>query len=587
MLNKKNILIFKFLFIFSFVFFNSVEASDILNKANKLSAKSPKLANIFLSWDLNDEDVLNLSKWDLIILDMEHQFNNPDKIKKIRELNPDIIILAYISSQEIRNDVYLYDYLHLRKEILESIPDSWYLKFDNKKISFWPETWMLNSSNLGATVDDKRWNDFLPEFVSSRIIASGVWDGVFFDNFFDSINWLNEGNIDLNNDGFKDSSISVNSAWQEGNIKILKKTRELIGYDYIVLINSSSFAPYQKYVNGRVFEDFPISFEGDGSWQANINSYQSIYNLNTSPKFYIFNLTNNSFSDYEKMRYGLSTSLFFNDVYLSFDDSIENHGQTWVYEEYNFDLSSFNKNAYQIGKTNIWRKDFRYFSSLVNIGSQEELFELTKDEKQIYDWYPERNIKIKPFSSIIIEPILKLDGTWLNKTRYQAFNYLGRITHSNYVINNNDFTEKAIINYQEGRQELLSADLSELSKFRENKIDSNNNGFLERVEGSVTGNKSLVKIFNQENKLVGIFRAFPDQFKCGAKVSVGDIDGDGQAEIVTLPDWGGPHVRIFDFFGNLKYEFFAGDKKNRSFYDLNLRDIDFDGQKKEILIATY
>lgn len=584
MLNKKNILIFCCLFLFGFVFLNSVEASDILNKANNLSAKSPKLSNIFLSWDLNDEDVINLSKWDLIILDMEHQFNNPDKIKKIRQLNPNIIILAYVSSQEIRNDVYLYDHLHLRREMLESIPEDWYLKFDNKKISFWPETWMLNSSNLGSTVDNERWNDFLPEFVSSRIIASGVWDGIFYDNFFDSVNWLNEGNVDLNADGFKDSSESLNIAWQEGNMKILKKTRELIGYDYIILINSSSFASYHKYVNGRVFEDFPISFEGDGSWQANIDSYKSIYDLNVSPKFYIFNLTNNNFSDYEKMRYGLSTSLFFNDVYLSFDDSIKNHGQTWIYEEYNFDFSSFNKNIYQIGKTNLWRKDFRYFSALINVGLQEEIFEFEKEEKQTYDWYPEKNIKIKPFSSIIIEPILKLDGAWLNKTQYQAFNYLGKITHSAYILNNNDFAEKTIVNYQGDKQELLLGDLNE---FRENKIDSNGNGFLERVEGSVKGDKSLVKIFNQENKLVGIFRAFPDQFKCGVKVSVGDVDGDGQVEIVTLPDWGGPHVRIFDFFGNLKYEFFAGDKKNRSSYDLNLKDIDFDGQLKEILIATY
>lgn len=585
MLNKKNIIIFLGLILFSFGLMTRVEANNILSKANNISAKSPKLANIFLSWDLNDEDVVNLAKWDLIILDMEHQFNNPDKIKKIRDLNPDIIILAYISSQEIRNDVYLYDYLHLRREMFEKIPEDWYLRFDNKKISFWPETWMLNSTDLSPVVNGQRWNDYLPEFVSSRIIASGVWDGVFYDNFFDSIDWLNDGKIDLDGDGLRDSSDFINTSWQEGNVKILQKTRNLIGYDYVILINSSSFAPYQKYINGRVFEDFPILFEGDGSWQANIDSYKSIYNLNTNPKFYIFNLSNNNFSDFEKMRYGLATSLFFDNVYFSFDKSIEDHGQTWFYEEYKFDFSSITKdNYYQTNNTNIWRKDFLYFSVLINVGQQDEFFELNEGEKQIYDWYPQRNLKIKPFSSIIVEPILRLDGVWLNKKQYQAFNYLGKIVHSSYTLADNDFEENVLVELNNDSESLF---LGSFNDFIKNEVDSNGNGFLERVEGSKRGEKSIVKIFNQQDKLVGIFKAFPDQFRCGVKITVGDVDGDGVPEIISMPDWGGPHVRIFDFFGNLKYEFFAGDKNNRSFYDLRLRNINSKTHLNELLIATY
>lgn len=585
MFNKKNIIIFFALFILNLFFWQNTQASNLLIKTNNLTNKTPKLANIFLSWELNDEDVLNLAKWDLIILDMEHQFNNPDKIRKIRELNPNIIILAYISSQEIRNDVYLYDHLHLRKEMIEAIPEEWYLRFDSKKISFWPETWMLNSSNLAPTINGKKWNDYLPEFVSSRIIASGLWDGIFYDNFFDSIDWLNDGQIDLDGNSLRDSLDSANTAWQEGNIKILQKTRELIGYDYLILINSSSFAPYQKYINGRVFEDFPIPFKGDGSWQANINSYQTIYNLNTNPKFYIFNLTNNNFSDFEKMRYGLTTSLFFKDVYFSFDKSIEDHGQTWFYEEYNFDFSDLaNSNYYQTSNLNIWRKDFKYFSVLINIGQEEEFLKLNEEEKLIYTWYPESSINLKPFSSIIVEPILKLDGVWLNKKQYQAFNYLGQITHSAYVVDQDDLAENTLIKVEQDREVPISGNLDD---FVENKIDSNGNGFLERVEGSRKGEKSLIKIFNHENKLVGIFRAFPDQFRCGVKIALGDLDGDGLPEIVAMPSWGGPHVRIFDFAGNLKYEFFAGDKNNRSSYDLKLRNINSNSNSQEIFISAY
>jgi len=584
MFNKKKIIILFLFFSFSFCFFNIANASDVLTKSNNILSKKPKLANIFLSWEITDEDVDRLAMWDLIILDMEHQINNPDKILKIREINPDIIILAYISSQEIRNDIYLYPNLNLRREMFESIPEDWYLKFDNKKISFWPQTWMLNSSNLGLKVNNERWNDYLPQFVKSKIISSGLWDGVFYDNFFDSISWLNNNNIDLDANGFKDQETTADLAWQEGNLKILEKTRELVGYDYVILINSSSFVPYQKYINGRVFEDFPVSFEGNRSWQSNIDSYKSIYSLNVNPKFYIFNLTNNAFSDYEKMRYGLATSLFFEDIYLSFDDKIENHGQTWFYDEYNFDFSFPKSNFYQIENSNLWRRDFRYFSIIVNIGNQAEIFSIDKNFKQIYDWYPSEKIEIKPMTSIIIEPRLDVSGVWLNKTQYQGFNFLGKKVHSSFVIDDNNFAEGTIVDYDSEKVNQLKGSLLD---FRKNEIDLNGNGFLERVEGSSRGEKSLVKIFNNQNKLVGVFKAFPDAFRCGVSVAVGDIDGDQKVEIITIPAWGGPHVRIFDFSGKLKYEFFAGDKKNRSFYDLTLKDIDLDGQTKEILIATY
>ncbi|PKM91394.1 hypothetical protein CVU82_02240 [Candidatus Falkowbacteria bacterium HGW-Falkowbacteria-1] len=584
MLNKKlKFSLFFFLFFFSILFLKNVEASpDVFNKYLNISNKSPKLANIFLSWEMSDEDLQKLAQWDLLILDMEYQVNSPEKILKLRQLNPNIIILAYINSQEIRNDVYLYENLTLRRKMFEAIPESWYLSFDKSKISFWPQTWMLNSSNLGQSYDGKRWNDFLPEFVDSEIISSGLWDGIFYDNLFDSIDWLNNGNIDLNGDGQKEGATQINDAWREGNVKMLKKTRELIGYDYVVLANSSSYEPYHKYLNGRIFENFPLPFKGDGSWQSTVDSYLSIYNINVNPKFYIFNSTENNFSDFSKMHFGLLSSLFFNDVYFSFDASVSNHGQTWFYDEYNLDFSKPKNNAYKIDN-NIWRRDFEYFSILLNPNDYQFEFDFPDNFKEIYSWWNDNQTKINlgPRESIILEPQLKIYDTYFrNKAEYQAFNFLGKKVYTSYNLISDDFSDGELISQNEiGFNKTILLE-------RDYEIDSNNNGFLEIVEGSLLRDKSLVKIYNHNNNLVGIFRAFPDQFKCGVRVAVGDVDADGKPEIVTMPYWGGPHVRIFDFFGNLEYEFFAKDKNLRAFYDLKLVDLNGNG-KKEIFINSY
>lgn len=571
-----------FLIIISLLFFyKTALASDINSKSNNLSSKNPKLANIFLGWSINDQDVIELAKWDVLILDMENQINNPERIKKIRELNPNIIILAYVSSQEIRDDVYLYDNIDLRKKIFENIDESWYLKFDNKKISFWPETWMINSTNYSPVVNKKRWNDYLPEFVASEIISTGLWDGVFYDNLFDSIFWLNNGKIDLDQNGLIDSADFSSEAWRQGNIKILQKTRELIGYNYIILANSSSYPLYHKYLNGRVFENFSNPFEGKDLWIDKIDSYKSIYNINVYPKIYIFNSTENDFSDYDKMRFSLVSSLLFDDVYFSFDKGVSEHSQTWFYDEYNFNFSYPLTIATQNKENGVWQRIFKNFMVILNTNDYQVEIDWPNGWKKIYSQNDglEEKLILLPKEGLILEPILDINNhVFKNKSEYSAFNFSGKKVYSSYVLSSSDFLENEFI---------LKNELGVFEKAkRKNEVDSNSNGFIERVEGVLSRNKSLVKIFNQNNDLVGIFKAFPDQFNCGVNVAIGDVDGDGKSEIITMPFWGGPHIRIFDFSGNLKYDFFAGDKNFRGFYDILAIDIDNDN-KTEIFINNF
>ena len=64
------------------------------------------------------------------------------------------------------------------------------------------------------------------------------------------------------------------------------------------------------------------------------------------------------------------------------------------------------------------------------------------------------------------------------------------------------------------------------------------------------------------------------------------MDGDGEADIVAAPAWGGPHLKIFSFSGRLKSQFFFGDKSWRLNYDVVTADLDGDGQD-EILVSAF
>jgi len=81
-------------------------------------------------------------------------------------------------------------------------------------------------------------------------------------------------------------------------------------------------------------------------------------------------------------------------------------------------------------------------------------------------------------------------------------------------------------------------------------------------------NEFLGEIFlaRQDGSIINSWYPYGENFYGGVEATASDIDKDGAIEIITAPhSGGGPHIRIFDGFGNPKITqgFFADDQKWR------------------------
>ena len=116
--------------------------------------------------------------------------------------------------------------------------------------------------------------------------------------------------------------------------------------------------------------------------------------------------------------------------------------------------------------------------------------------------------------------------------------------------------------------------------------DVDGDGKDEIITGAGKGSGPYVKIFNQEGELKKEILAYDYKFKGGVNVASGDVDGDGKDEIITgAGPTGGPHVRVFDNQGNLKFHFFAFNKNFRGGVNVASGDVDGDG-KDEIITSV-
>ncbi|MFH2097496.1 MAG: FG-GAP-like repeat-containing protein [bacterium] len=116
--------------------------------------------------------------------------------------------------------------------------------------------------------------------------------------------------------------------------------------------------------------------------------------------------------------------------------------------------------------------------------------------------------------------------------------------------------------------------------------DVNGDGELEIIVSPLARGGPHIRIFNTSGELVGQFFAYPEYFRMGLDVAAGDLDADGTDEIIVAPiNRGGPHVRVFNMNGQVQSQFFAYHEALRTGITVQAGDTDGDG-KDEIITGT-
>lgn len=573
-----------------------------------LDHQFPKLANYYLKWGIDEKEAEALADWDILIIDMEAQIYSPQYLKRIREINPDVKILAYITSQEVRRDISSLDSKTLRRQLMSGFNDSWYLKDkNNQRVNWWPETWLINV-NSG-------WNEYLPNFVANKIMSSGLWDGVFYDNTWSNVSWVN-GNIDIDKDGQADSAGEIDTIWQDNMKKILSKTRQLIGNDKLIVGNNGS--GYFNYLNGSMVENFPK----DG-WMKMVKDYNYINNNGVSPSFGILNTnTDNSGNkeDYQKMRFGLTSALVDNGYY-SFDYGDKDHSQIWWYDEYSAFLGQPKGDAVNTLENNstfikegFWKREFSNGLVLVNSTYSAQTIYLDGEFEKLHGKQdPKHNdgsitekIVLGPRDGIILlRPLEKLVGsTFINGSFARVFDRFGKTSRTGFFaydsrfkggtkvmikdIDNNGDLESIVV--YDSKVEIYDSSSNKISTFYPYTKnynqginltvgDLNGDGTQEIVTGTERGGGPQIRIFNHMGKLINPgFFAYATNFRGGVNVAIGDLNGDGTKEIIAGAGYGGgPHVRVFNANGKLiNPGFFAYDPGFRGGVNVDVGDVDGD-----------
>ena len=490
----------------------------------------PKKANIFLKWNLTDTEVKELAKWDVVILDMENQITNPQMLKKLKELNPNITLLSYITSQEIRTDASS-GISKMRQKLISGIPDNWYLVNNaGRRYSFWPGTEMLNVSNYAPRNNGKLFNEYLSEFVVREILSTGLWDGVFYDNSWIDLTWFTGNQVDYDRNGSVDQSID--SKWYDGMKRLYEYTRQIAPGNPIIIGNGHTYG-YVESLNGKFIENFQQS-----SWSEIMKTYKRNQSAAYKPVVNILNATtgnSGNSKDYQAMRFGLTSALLENGYY-AFDHGSENHGQTWAYDEYTVSLgqpvgvSQAQSGAIEYTK-DVWSRSFENGISLVNSTDETKHVLLGGEYEHIHGT---EDTEINDGSIVSEVTLAPRDGVILLKTFE---------TLKNVIFTNGFFARFFKPTGERARNGLFVYEKEKKGGAQIAHIDLDFNKQEELIV--VSGNK--IEAWRDDEQ--SLFKIYPygANYTGSLQVAIGDVNNDGFYEIYTAPSAGFKEpIRAYD-----------------------------------------
>lgn len=244
----------------------------------------PKLAVYWTSPTMGEEEADSLSRFHMVIADMENMINNRESLKRLKKNNPALKLICYSNPMEFFTRAESKRTLQnsIRKEIESNRPGYLLNQPSGEAVIFWPGMRMLNLSINCPVEKGQKYHEYISEFLLKKVLPDNIWDGYFMDNCTAHIAWIgnygkNHG-IDSDNDGYLDSYDHLDEVWKMGTARFLENIRSVKGEKFIILGNKGSLE-FREYTNGRMFEEFPNDYLGDkrdGGWYQCIENYLSL-----------------------------------------------------------------------------------------------------------------------------------------------------------------------------------------------------------------------------------------------------------------------------------------------------------------------
>ena len=558
----------------------------------------PRLANYFLSWNIDKSQADEIAKWDLVVLDMELQIKYPELLQYIKRKNPDIIMLAYITPQEIF-DTPIRQYSELRKELAAGIHREWYMYSSaGDMVHVWPNTKMLNITSKCPVIEGNNFTDYLSSFIVDKILSSGYWDGIFYDNAWDNLSYFVGTNIDLNRDGQADNDIDT--VWRTGMKELYEKTRQKSMNKNLIVVGNAPTISYKDVLNGNMIESFTIQ---DWSDRMHIYAYNNdnatpkprinIINTNIDNKVHTTDIFN-PYPDFKLMRYGLTSTLLENGYY-SFDYGNTDHGQLWWYDEYGINLgealsSSESTQGFKNYAPDVWRRDFENGLSLINSDDSSRTVELGGEYEKIHG---SQDSTTNDGSIVSRVTIPSKDGLVLLKTFENLYDVLfrngafarffrpdGSRVRNGFFVFEDEYKGGYQIAHMDmdhnGKRELFVVKRTKIEAWRDDGIkylsmypytanykgilqvalgDMNEDGIVEIYVAPSKGYALPIKTYNIFGRQIrDDFYPFGAQYSGGYSLAIGDVDGGLNTELVIGRGGDKTAVYVYDKTFALKYE---------------------------------
>lgn len=168
----------------------------------------------------------------------------------------------------------------------------------------------------------------------------------------------------------------------------------------------------------------------------------------------------------------------------------------------------------------------------------------------------------------------------IETAREKLFNSSGKIliapvrnNNKAEIVNSDGAIFKELPSLDNGRFGLLAGDV-------------NGDGTDEIIMAPSQGSAPIIKIFSPVGKLYKQFLAYDKNFRGGLSLASRDVDGDGFDEILAIAATGGTsQLKIFNNQGQLKKQFFVDSKTYRGGFNLAAGNLD--GQGNDEIVVTY